>query len=176
MLGHNAYLTPRDRLSVSDRITRNPPFIMKTFCKYGSPMETIVRLRSHTLLLLLLSLQLSGCSTWQPRTVSPQAVIEMEQPSRVRVTTQARVVEEASPNLDRVALRDESELVLSNPTVANGMIVGTTDAGPVARVVLGDVLSIEVQESDAVRTGVLAGGVALVSTLFVLLLSTLSGG
>ena len=100
----------------------------------------------------------------------------MEQPSRVRVTTQARVVEEASPNLDRVALRDESELVLSNPTVANGMIVGTTDAGPVARVVLGDVRTIEVQERDAVRTGVLAGGIALVSTLFVLLLSTLSGG
>ena len=139
-------------------------------------METIVRLRSHTLLLLLLSLQLSGCSTWQPRTVSPQEVIEMEQPSRVRVTTQARVVEEASPNLDRVALRDESELVLSNPTVANGMIVGTTDAGPVARVVLGDVRTIEVQEWDAVRTGVLAGGIALVSALFVLLLSTLSGG
>ena len=139
-------------------------------------METIVRLRSHTLPLLLLSLQLSGCSTWQPRTVSPQAVIEMEQPSRVRVTMEARVVEETSPNLDRVALRDENELVLSNPTVTNGMIIGTTDAGPVARVVLGDVRTIEVQERDAVRTGVLAGGIALVSALFVLLLSTLSGG
>jgi len=149
---------------------------MRTFCNYGSPMETIVRLRSHTLPLLLLSLQLSGCSTWQPRTVSPQAVIEMEQPSRVRVTMEARVVEETSPNLDRVALRDENEVVLSNPTVTNGMIVGTTDAGPVARVVLGDVRTIEVQETDAVRTGVLAGGIALVSTLFVLLLSTLSGG
>ena len=148
---------------------------MRTFCNYGSLMETIVRLRSHTLPLLLLSLQLSGCSTWQPRTVSPQAVIEMEQPSRVRVTMEARVVEETSPNLDRVALRDENELVLSNPTVANGMIIGTTDAGPVARVVLGDVRTIEVQERDAVRTGVLAGGVALASTLFVLLLSTLSG-
>jgi hypothetical protein len=148
---------------------------MRTFCNYGSLMETIVRLRSHTLPLLLLSLQLSGCSTWQPRTVSPQAVIEMEQPSRVRVTVEARVVEETSPNLDRVALRDENELVLSNPTVANGMIIGTTDAGPVARVVLGDVRTIEVQERDAVRTGVLAGGVALASTLFVLLLSTLSG-
>ncbi len=148
---------------------------MRTFCNYGSLMETIVRLRSHTLPLLLLSLQLSGCSTWQPRTVSPQAVIEMEQPSRVRVTMEARVVEETSPNLDRVALRDENELVLSNPTVTNGMIIGTTDAGPVARVVLGDVRTIEVQERDAVRTGVLAGGVALVSTLFVLLLSTLSG-
>ena len=79
-------------------------------------METIVRLRSHTLPLLLLSLQLSGCSTWQPRTVSPQAVIEMEQPSRVRVTMEARVVEETSPNLDRIALRDENEVVLSNPT------------------------------------------------------------
>lgn len=148
---------------------------MRTFYNYGSLMETIVRLRSHTLPLLLLSLQLSGCSTWQPRTVSPQAVIEMEQPSRVRVTMEARVVEETSPNLDRVALRDENELVLSNPTVANGMIIGTTDAGPVARVVLGDVRTIEVQERDAVRTGVLAGGVALASTLFVLLLSTLSG-
>ena len=126
---------------------------MKTFCNYGSQMETIIRLRSHTLLLLLLSLQLSGCSTWQPRTVSPQEVIEMEQPSRVRVTVQARVVEEASPNLDRVALRDENELVLSNPVVTNGMIVGTTDAGPVARVVLGNVLTIEVQERDAARTG-----------------------
>ena len=148
---------------------------MRTFYNYGSLMETIVRLRSHTLPLLLLSLQLSGCSTWQPRTVSPQAVIEMEQPSRVRVTMEARVVEETSPDLDRVALRDENELVLSNPTVANGMIIGTTDAGPVARVVLGDVRTIEVQERDAVRTGVLAGGVALASTLFVLLLSTLSG-
>ena len=148
---------------------------MRTFYNYGSLMETIVRLRSHTLPLLLLSLQLSGCSTWQPRTVSPQAVIEMEQPSRVRVTMEARVVEETSPDLDRVALRDENELVLSNPTVANGMIIGTTDAGPVARVVLGDVRTIEVQERDAVRTGVLAGGVALASTLFVLLLSPLSG-
>ena len=148
---------------------------MRTFYNYGSLMETIVRLRSHTLPLLLLSLQLSGCSTWQPRTVSPQAVIEMEQPSRVRVTMEARVVEETSPNLDRVALRDENELVLSNPTVTNGMIIGTTDAGPVARVVLGDVRTIEVQETDAVRTGVLAGGIALVSALFVLLLSTLSG-
>ena len=103
-------------------------------------------------------------------------MIEMEQPSRVRVTVEARVVEETSPNLDRVALRDENELVLSNPTVTNGMIIGTTDAGPVVRVVLGDVRTIEVQERDAVRTGVLAGGIALVSTLFVLLLSTLSGG
>jgi len=126
--------------------------------------------------LLLLSLQLSGCSTWQPRTVSPQEALEMEQPSRVRVTVQARVVEETSPNLDRVALRDKNELVLSNPTVTNGMIVGTTDIGPVARVVLGDVRTIEVQELDAVRTGALAGGVALVSALFVLLLTTLSGG
>ena len=149
---------------------------MRTFYNYGSLMETIVRLRSHTLPLLLLSLQLSGCSTWQPRTVSPQAVIEMEQPSRVRVTVEARVVEETSPNLDRIALRDANEVVLSNPTVTNGMIVGTTDAGPVARVVLGDVRTIEVQETDAVRTGVLAGGIALVSALFVLLLSTLSGG
>jgi len=103
-------------------------------------------------------------------------VIEMEQPSRVRVTMEARVVEETSPNLDRIALRDANEVVLSNPTVTNGMIVGTTDAGPVARVVLGDVRTIEVQETDAVRTGVLAGGIALVSALFVLLLSTLSGG
>ena len=139
-------------------------------------METIAQLRSHRLLLFLLTLQLSGCSTWQPRTVSPQEVIEMEQPSRVRVTVQARVVEEASPNLDRVALRDENELVLSNPVVTNGMIVGTTDAGPVARVVLGDVRTIEVQERDGVRTGMLAGGVALISAGFVALLSTLSGG
>ncbi len=107
-------------------------------------METIARLRSHRLLLFLLTLQLSGCSTWQPRTVSPQEVIEMEQPTRVRVTVQAGVVEEASPNLDRVAIRDESELVLSDPIVSNGMIIGTTDAGPVARVVLGDVRTIEV--------------------------------
>ena len=149
---------------------------MKTFCNYGSPMETIIRLRFHTLLLLLLSLQLSGCSTWQPRTVSPQEVIEMEQPSRVRVTVQARVVHEARPKINRVALRDENELVLSNPVVTNGMIVGTTDAGPIARVVLGNVLTIEVQERDAARTGLMAGGVALTSTLFVLLLSTLSGG
>ena len=103
-------------------------------------------------------------------------MIEMEQPSRVRVTMEARVVEETSPNLDRIALRDANEVVLSNPTVTNGMIVGTTDAGPVARVVLGDVRTIEVQERDAVRTGVLAGGIALVSALFVLLLGTLSGG
>ena len=94
-------------------------------------METIAQLRSHRLLLFLLTLQLSGCSTWQPRTVSPQEVIEMERPTRVRVTVQAGVVEEASPNLDRVAIRDESELVLSDPIVSNGMIVGTTDAGPV---------------------------------------------
>ena len=149
---------------------------MKTCCNYGSRMETIARLRSHRFLLLLLILQLSGCSTWQPRTVSPQEVIEMERPTRVRVTVQAGVVEEASPNLDRVAIRDESELVLSDPIVSNGMIVGTTDAGPVARVVLGDVRTIEVQERDGVRTGMLAGGVALISAGFVALLSTLSGG
>ena len=139
-------------------------------------METIAQLRSHRLLLFLLTLQLSGCSTWQPRTVSPQEVIEMERPTRVRVTVQAGVVEEASPNLDRVAIRDESELVLSDPIVSNGVIVGTTDAGPVARVVLGDVRTIEVQERDGVRTGMLAGGVALISAGFVALLSTLSGG
>ena len=103
-------------------------------------------------------------------------MIGTERPTRVRVTVQAGIVEEASPNLDRVAIRDENEMVLSDPIVSNGMIVGTTEAGPVARVVLGDVRTIEVQERDGVRTGMLAGGIALISTLFVALLSTLSGG
>jgi len=118
-------------------------------------METIFHPKPHAVVLLLLGLQLSACSTWQPRTVSPQEVIDMEQPSRVRITVQARLIEEAQPALARVTLIDESQIVLRNPTVTNGMIVGTTDAGPVVRFLLGDVQTIEVQELSALRTAAL---------------------
>jgi len=138
-------------------------------------METIFHPKPHAVVLLLLGLQLSACSTWQPRTVSPQEVIDMEQPSRVRITVQARLIEEAQPALARVTLTDESQIVLRNPTVTNGMIIGTTDAGPVVRFLLGDVQTIEIQELSALRTAALSGSIALVSTLFIVLLRGLSG-
>jgi hypothetical protein len=55
------------------------------------------------------------------------------------------------------------------------MIVGTTDAGPVVRFLLGDVQTTEVQELSALRTAALSGSIALVSTLFIVLLRGLSG-
>jgi hypothetical protein len=61
---------------------------------------------------ILLPVYLSSCTSWQVQSVSPEQVVEEEQPSQVRVTT-----------------TDESEVVLKAPSVSGDNLLGLGD-GP----------------------------------------------
>ena len=100
----------------------------------------MTRHRSRAVLLLLLVLNLTACSTWQSvGPVSPSQFIEAEQPDRVRVTTQG-----------------ESQVELENPSVEGDELVAPGDRS----VPLGDIIMLEVREFSMDRTALLLVGVA----------------
>ena len=68
--------------------------------------------RLRPIAVLLLCLHLAGCTTWQPVQVSPQQVLESEQPAKVRVTD-----------------ADGVRVVLSNPVIERDSISGKNARG-----------------------------------------------
>jgi len=100
----------------------------------------MTRYRARAVLLLLLLLNLTACSTWQSvGPVSLSQFIEVEQPDRVRVTTQG-----------------ESQVELENPSVEGDELVAPGDRS----VPLGEILMLEVREFSMDRTALLLVGVA----------------
>ena len=100
--------------------------------------------RYRPLALLLLVLQLGACTSWRPITVSPQQLIEAEQPSSVRVTQP-----------------DGVQVVLKDPAIRNDSIVGTDREG-FLRHAEADGLRLEVKRFSIGKTIGLVG-VAMVS-------------
>ena len=95
-------------------------------------MSTI---RGRPIALLLLALQLAGCSSWQPSVAGPpRFAIQYEAPDQVRVTRL---------NGDR--------LVIRNPTMRGGSINGTAE-GEAVNVPTSDVRQLEVRRFSGGRT------------------------
>ena len=99
---------------------------------------------------LLLPAYLSSCTSWQVQGVSPQQVIEREQPSLIRVTR-----------------TDRSEVFLDDPQVSGDTVIGfrrdttwdsiyeATDTSAVLEIPLADISQVAIRKTD-VGKGVLA--------------------
>ena len=93
----------------------------------------------------LLMVLLTACHSWRPTTVSPQGWTPEEQPSSVRVTRTSGEV-----------------MIVRDPIIRNGSILGSSDAG-VAAVALGDVRLLEVRRfhrGQTIGLGAAIGGIA----------------
>ena len=99
----------------------------------------MTRYRAHAVLLLLLLLNLTACSTWQSvGPVSLSQFIEAEQPERVRVYIQGG-----------------GQVELESPSVEGDALVAPNISMPLA-----DIIGLEVREFSMDRTMILLGGVA----------------
>jgi hypothetical protein len=99
----------------------------------------MTRYRARAVLLLLLLLNLTACSTWQSvGPVSPSQFIEAEQPERVRVYIQGG-----------------GQVELESPSVEGDALVAPNISMPLA-----DIIGLEVREFSMDRTMILLGGVA----------------
>ncbi|MBT8489151.1 MAG: hypothetical protein HKN72_16865 [Gemmatimonadetes bacterium] len=84
------------------------------------------------ILLLVLVLPLAGCRTWQPAGMSPEALLEVDPPPRVRVTR-----------------TDGEVLTLLVPEIRAGALIATAAPGAV---MIEDIRLLEVQRIDVLRT------------------------
>lgn len=91
-------------------------------------------LRSCRFAVLLLPLLLGGCVKWHPVPMSPQQLLAVEKPSRVRVT-------------DAEGLRS----VLTDPVIQGDSILGTDEAGTPRSAPLAEVF-LEVQRLEVGKT------------------------
>ena len=102
---------------------------------------------------LLLLLTLAGCARWHPQGLTPQAVLEREQPALVRVTR-----------------TDNSHVELNHPVIAGDSIRGTATSGEMA-IPLSQVTYLSLREGDRVMVPVLVA-VGIAGGLIALLAAT----
>ena len=108
-----------------------------------SPKEIPVhRPRRLLPIVLVLSLPLGACVTWQPVTTSPAQLMAEESPERVRITT-----------------RDGTLMTLEAPVIRAGAMVGTLSPGAA---LLDDIETLEVERTSVVRTVLLTVPAAIV--------------
>ena len=99
----------------------------------------MTRYRTRAVLLLVLLLNLTACSTWQSvGPGSPSQFIEAEQPERVRVY-----------------MRGGGQVELESPSVEGDALVAPNVSMPLV-----DIIGLEVREFSMDRTMILLGGVA----------------
>jgi hypothetical protein len=111
--------------------------------------------------LLLLSLYLTGCTTWRPVTVSPRQLIEDEQPGLIRIVqADGTQLELRNPRLER-----DSVTAVFSVRLSSGRFVTDT-----ARIALTDVTAVETKRLSIIRTAALT--VVAVPVLFVAVLVT----
>ncbi len=105
---------------------------------------------------ILLPVYLSSCTSWQVQSVSPEQVVEQEQPSQVRVTT-----------------TDQSEVVLEAPRVAGDNLLGlgdrnvswagsayaVSDTGSALEIPLADISHVALKKTDATKSVMLVLGI-----------------
>jgi hypothetical protein len=102
---------------------------------------------------LLFLLALPGCARWHPQGLTPQAVLEREQPAHVRVTR-----------------TDNSHVELNNPVIAGDSIRGSAPYGEMA-IPLSQVTYLSLKQRDRVTAPVLVA-VGLAGGLIALLAAT----
>ena len=101
----------------------------------------------------LLLLALTGCARWHPQGLTPQAVLEREQPARVRVTR-----------------LDNSHVELNNPVIADDSIRGTAPYGKMA-IPLSQVTYLSLRKADRATVPILVA-VGIAGGLITLLAAT----
>ena len=107
----------------------------------------MTRYRARTVLLLLLVLHLTACSTWQSVSLdatSPAQLIEEDQPDRVRVTMQ-----------------DRTQMELERPVVDGDELVAAGGSVSLADVRLLEIGKISLVRSGLAGFGIFLGGVIL---------------
>jgi hypothetical protein len=106
---------------------------------------------------VLLPVYLSSCTSWQVQPISPEQVVEQEQPSQVQVTT-----------------TDQSEVVLEAPRVSGDNLLGlgdrhvswagsayaVSDTGSALQIPLADISHVAIKKTDATRSVLLGLGIA----------------
>ncbi len=106
---------------------------------------------------ILLPVYISSCTSWQVQSVSPEQVVEQEQPSQVRVTT-----------------TDQSEVVLEAPRVSGdnllglgdrnvswaGTIYAVSDTGSALEIPLADISHLAVKKTNITKSVLLGLGIA----------------
>ncbi len=120
---------------------------------------------------ILLPVYLSSCTSWQVQSVSPEQVVEEEQPSQVRVTT-----------------TDQSEVVLEAPRVSGdnllglgdrnvswaGSIYAVSDTGSALEIPLADISHLAVKKTNTTNSVLLGVGVAAAVAAFMGVIAFLS--
>jgi len=91
----------------------------------------------------LLSMYVTGCTSWKTQEVSPEQVVTEEPPSRVRLT-----------------LASGTQVVVDQPQVSGDTLRGFDNGIPV-EIPLANVSSVETHGADASKTGRLAFGIIL---------------
>lgn len=119
--------------------------------------------RYRPIAVLLLGLQLAGCTRWEPTVVSPRTVVEGEKPSAVRVTRAdgSRIeVEKPLIRSDSILSGEGCERVFTSDGRA-----ACSAATP--SVALSDVRALAVQRTDIPKTmlAVVASPVILIATI-----------
>ncbi len=120
---------------------------------------------------ILLPVYLSSCTSWQVQSVSPEQVVEEEQPSQVRVTT-----------------TDQSEVVLEAPRVSGDNLLGlgdrhvswagsayaVSDTGSALKIPLADISHVAIKKTNTTNSvllglGIAAGAFAVAVVVFLIL-------
>jgi hypothetical protein len=98
-------------------------------------------------LLLLLTVHLAGCSSWQVQPIAPARLIEAERPDRVFLT-----------------LHDGREVIVASPRMDGDSIHGEVQLGPDRAFHTSEVDQIAVREEDdrSGGIGVMAGALGLI--------------
>ncbi len=106
---------------------------------------------------ILLPVYLSSCTSWQVQPVSPEQVVEEEQPSQVRVTT-----------------TDQSEVVLEAPRMSGDNLLGlgdrnaswagsayaVSDTGSALAIPLADISHVAIKKTNTTNSVLLGLGIA----------------
>ncbi len=119
---------------------------------------------------ILLPVYLSSCTSWQVQPVSPQQVVEEEQPSQVRVTTtgQSEVV------LDAPQVSGDNLLGLGDRNVSwAGSAYAVSDTGSALEIPLADISHVAIKKTDATKSvllglGIVAGAFVVLAAAFVI--------
>lgn len=122
---------------------------------------------------LLLAIHLAACTSWHVEQASPQALLDAQHPSRLRVTRRdgARIVL-AHPSMVGDTLVGGSQghsprVTPAQTTLAHSSLLGDTPVGAArgrsTRVAVADIASLAVRRGSAPRTLLLIGGIILVT-------------
>ena len=117
---------------------------------------------------ILLPVYLSSCTSWQVQSVSPEQVVEQEQPSQIRVTT----IGHSEVILEAPRMSGDNLLGLGPRNVSwAGSAYAVSDTGSALTIPLADISHVALKKTDAKKSIFLGVGIAAVMSAVVILLN-----